>query len=180
MPRARWQRSAAGGGNIDGRHPPLQHQLTREISALPVATLMVPMRTALIPTIGNPVVATTLVDIVARSPDVSAIAPLPESRRPHESDARFRDGLDADRRRGPRRYRRTLQPTRWWVRQPHSRQSPSPTAMPCENLSFHTPRCNVRPDGCRTYWSNALRPSSVDCTVAPVGRRRIRRTALSA
>jgi hypothetical protein len=69
-------------------------------SALPVSRLMMPMRTSLFPTSGDPVIAATLADVVAGSPNMCVISPLPKSRRPNETDARFRHDLDAHRRRG--------------------------------------------------------------------------------
>src|ERR1700674_1041377 len=61
---------------------------------------MMPIRTSLLPTSGDPVIAATLADVVAGNPNMCVISPLPKSRRPSVTDARFRHDLDAHRRRG--------------------------------------------------------------------------------
>jgi NodT family efflux transporter outer membrane factor (OMF) lipoprotein len=92
--------SAAGGGIRRLHRPPLENQPSLEQRlALPMAPLMVPVRTALVPTIGHPVVAVALMHVVTGHPDVCATPPFPKSRRPDESGARFGDRLDAYRRR---------------------------------------------------------------------------------
>src|ERR1700722_874375 len=68
-------------------------------SPLPVAGLVMPMGAALLPAIGNPVVAVPFANVVAGDPDVLVAAPLPKSRRPYVTDARFGNRLDAHRRR---------------------------------------------------------------------------------
>src|SRR5271165_583654 len=68
-------------------------------SAFPVSRLMVPMRPSLFPTIRNPAVAVTLMDVTPGNPDVGAAPPLPKSRRPYKPYLGRRYGFDANRRR---------------------------------------------------------------------------------
>src|SRR5579863_7279805 len=93
-------RSAAGGGIPRSPHPPHENRINRDRDlALPASRLMVPVRTALFPAIGNPVIAAPLAHPTSRDPDVRMIAPLPVTRRPDITDARRRYDLDANRRR---------------------------------------------------------------------------------
>src|SRR5579863_2102650 len=93
--------AALGGGwrVRRSRHPPHENHTNSSALALPVSRLMVPMRTPLVPAIGNPVIAAPLAHPVSGDPDVRMIAPLPETRRPNVTDARRRYHLDANRRR---------------------------------------------------------------------------------
>src|SRR5580658_5914385 len=91
-------RSAAGGGFRPTRRTRINPTVDGAL-ALPVSRLMVPVRTPLVPAIGNPVIAAPLAHPVSGDPDVRMIAPLPETRRPNVTDARRRYHLDANRRR---------------------------------------------------------------------------------
>src|ERR1700724_2485179 len=68
-------------------------------SPLPVAGLVMPMRPALLPAIGNPAVAVPFTNVAPGDPNMLVAAPLPKSRRPYVADARFGNRLDAHRRR---------------------------------------------------------------------------------
>src|SRR5271156_10297 len=69
----------------------------RRRSALPAPRLMVPVRTALIPVVGYPVITAALVYVVAAHPNVLVAAPLPEPRCPHKADLGRRNRLNTHR-----------------------------------------------------------------------------------
>src|ERR1700722_2991539 len=63
-------------------------------STLPMASLVMPVRADLHPSIGSPVVADTLTHEVPTDPDMAAAVPTPEPRRPDKSGSRRRYDLD--------------------------------------------------------------------------------------
>jgi hypothetical protein len=88
--------------------------------ALPVARLVVPMRSALFPAGGNPMIPRALTHPTAWDPDMLVSAPFPEPRRPNEAYARSRQMQSS-------------------VRQSHSRPCTTQAITPFEKISFNTP-----------------------------------------
>src|ERR1700722_15647919 len=68
-------------------------------SALPMTSFVVPMRSALLPTVGNPVIPPALTDPTTWNPHVFVATVLPKSRCPNKAHTRRRHSFHTHRRR---------------------------------------------------------------------------------